>query len=58
MMNILEGIDNTMKEQYLKQNESLKRIQNLQKIEDKEQLIIERLERMEERQHQLLVQLA
>jgi hypothetical protein len=37
-----------MRDQYLRQNEQLKKISELQKIYDRETVIIERLERMEQ----------
>ena len=46
-----------MRDQYLKQNEQLKKISELQKIYDRETVIIERLERMEQVQLSLFNQL-
>jgi hypothetical protein len=43
MLNTLNSIEQQMKDQYLKQNESLKRISDLRRIEDKENMILERL---------------
>lgn len=46
-----------MRDQYLRQNEQLKKINELQKIYDRETVIIERLERMEQVQLNLFNQL-
>jgi GTPase Era involved in 16S rRNA processing len=46
-----------MRDQYLRQNEQLKKISELQKIYDRETIIIERLERMEQVQLSLFNQL-
>lgn len=46
-----------MRDQYLRQNEQLKKIGDLQKIQDKENLILERLDRMEKVQLSLINQL-
>jgi hypothetical protein len=48
MMTVLDTIEQQLRDQYLKQNESLKKIADLQKIEEKENLILERLERLEQ----------
>ena len=47
ILTLIEGLETQMREQFLKQNEQLKKISQLSKIEDRETLILERLERIE-----------
>lgn len=49
MMNQLENIESIIKDQHLKQNESLKKISMISNIEDNELIILEKLQRMEEK---------
>jgi hypothetical protein len=57
MLGVLDSIEAQLRDQYLKQNESLKKIADLQKIEEKENLIIERLDRLEQVQLNFLTQM-
>ena len=54
ILNQLEDIGSSMRDQYLKQNESLKKIGAIASIEDNELQILDRLHRLEEKQNQLM----
>ena len=49
MLLMIEGLETQLRDQFLKQNDQLKRITQLSKIEEKETMILERLDRMEQR---------
>lgn len=49
MLLMIEGLESQLRDQFLKQNDQLKRITQLSKIEEKEIMILERLDRMEQR---------
>jgi hypothetical protein len=46
---MIEGLESQLRDQFLKQNDQLKRITQLSKIEEKETMILERLDRLEQR---------
>jgi hypothetical protein len=49
MFLMIEGLETQLRDQFLKQNDQLKRITQLSKIEEKETMILERLDRLEQR---------
>jgi hypothetical protein len=49
MLLMIEGLETQLSDQFLKQNDQLKRITQLSKIEEKETMILERLDRLEQR---------
>jgi hypothetical protein len=49
MLLMIEGLESQLRDQFLKQNDQLKRITQLSKIEEKETMILERLDRLEQR---------